>query len=147
MPNELRPCTYLNGGKRHPALFHGWTTFKGVQHGFKDGDNVALIELPNGSMTFESPKYIFFSDTREQFQKIQSKTEWDITNQTDFHAFWETNEEDMHYQYRGDKEKYCSRCKTEAFFDCKKRKYILSDICIHCGAIMDLKEDSNVDKE
>lgn len=143
MPNELRPCTYLSGRNRHPALFHGWTTFRGLQRGLENGDCVALIELPGGSMSFERPQFIHFSDTSEQFQKLQSITEWDITNRTDIHAFWATNEEDEFYQYRGEKEKYCARCNTVAFFDDKKRKYMLTDICIHCGAIMDMKEKDN----
>lgn len=141
--SNLRPCTYLYGGKRHPALFHGWTTFRGRQNGLKDGDCIALIELPNGAMEYERPKDIRFSDTEKQFQKLQSITEWDISNRTDFHAFWATNEKDEFYQHRGDKEKYCSRCRTEAFFDSKKRKYMLPEICIHCGAIMDLKENDD----
>ena len=143
MPNELRPCTYLSMGKRFPALFHGWISFRGVKHGIKEGDCVALVELPTGSMTFLRPDDIFFSDTIKQVEKLQSRMDWDITNRTNIHAFWKTDEDDTFHPQRRDKAKYCSRCKTRAFFSFQKRKYILSDICIHCGAIMDMKEKEN----
>ena len=52
------------------------------------------------------------------------------------HARWEKDEEDLKWGSHLVK-RFCSNCKQRAYLDKEKYKFVLTDFCPNCGAMMD----------